>query len=136
MPNFASEDDGVVKISTTQGSIDEIMNVMSLFENQRTEESIPIELWQQALDAITSSINLLSQNARAAFIDMIMKSFDGKPKASVEFLTFVGSLLLVCKGGVVHGSLVAKTSKKQLVQFGVDGEEKMECLLKVSGRSV
>ena len=79
----------------------------------------------------------MAKSARVEFIDLIMKSFDGNPKASVEFLTFVGSLIRVCNGEIVHGDedfkqTSSKKNAKQSVVFGVAGKKKMECLLKVS----
>ena len=138
MPDLDSKDDGDVSISTTPGSIDGIMDVMFSIQSQRHDEFISIELWKQALHAITSSINLLAKSARAEFIDLIMKSFDGNPKASVEFLTFVGSLIRVCNGEIVHGdedfkqTSSSKKNAKNSVVFGVAGKKMMECLLKVS----
>jgi hypothetical protein len=131
MPNL--ESNGITDVSTSSSTIEEIADIMFSFQASRDDDFIAVELWRKALDSITASITLLAKNARAEFIDLLLKSYDSRSsKASVEFLTFFGSLICVAKDDIVYGSSNSVSIRsKQYLQFGVAGKPKMVCLLKV-----
>jgi len=99
MPNL--ERNGITDVSTSSSTIEEIADIMFSFQASRDDDFIAVELWRKALDSITASITLLAKNARAEFIDLLLKSYDSRSsKASVEFLTFFGSFICVANDDI------------------------------------
>ena len=104
-----------------------ITDAMRSFSHHKDADSIPLTVWIEARDAVTTAIRTLDIDARLKFIDLLQASLKTGKNPRVEFVTLFASIILISTGLEINGNLGSRKSEKDSMIFKVDEKEPFGC---------
>lgn len=105
-----------------------ITDAMRNMSHHSNNDSMPLMVWIDARDAITSAIRILDIDARLNFVDLLLSAFKkGKGGGKIAFITLFASIILITSNRQIFGTCEQPSDMKNYIIFKITDSEPVVC---------